>query len=56
MLILTRKEGESILIGKDVRVHIMEIRGNQVRVGIEAPPETLILREEEKPEGVIHKE
>ena len=46
MLILTRKSGESINIGKDIRVTIVEIQGKQVRLGIEAPPEMLVLREE----------
>ena len=46
MLILTRKLGESITIGKNIRVAIIDIQGKQVRIGIEAPPETLVLREE----------
>jgi len=48
MLVLTRKIGEAVLIGNDVRVTIVQIRGKQVRLGIEAPPDLLILREEEK--------
>ena len=46
MLILTRKPGESLYIGDDVKVIIVEIKGNQIRVGIEAPPELRIYREE----------
>ncbi len=46
MLILTRKVGECIVIGDIIKVHIIEIRGQQVRVGIEAPADTLIYREE----------
>jgi carbon storage regulator len=46
MLILTRKSGESINIGKDIRVTIIGVHGKQVRLGIEAPPETMVLREE----------
>jgi carbon storage regulator len=46
MLILTRKEGESIVIGETVKIHIIEIRGRQVRLGIEAPEDTYIYREE----------
>ena len=46
MLILTRKSGESINIGKDIRVTVVEIQGKQVRLGIEAPQEMLVLREE----------
>lgn len=37
MLILTRKPGETIVIGNDVRVTILGMNGNQIRVGIEAP-------------------
>ncbi len=46
MLILTRKEGESIVIGETIKIHIIEIRGRQVRLGIEAPEDTYIYREE----------
>jgi carbon storage regulator len=46
MLILTRRVGERITIGDDVFLTILEIRGRQVRVGIEAPPHTMIHREE----------
>ncbi len=46
MLILTRKPGESLYIGDEVVVTVVEIKGNQVRVGIKAPPEKRIYREE----------
>jgi len=46
MLILTRKMGESIIIGDNVRVNVLEIKGRQVRLGIEAPHEITIHREE----------
>ena len=46
MLILTRKPGESLYIGDNVKVTIVEIKGNQIRVGIDAPPELRIYREE----------
>ena len=46
MLILTRKPGESINIGDDVSVVVLSNRGNQVRIGINAPKEVTILREE----------
>ena len=46
MLILTRKEGESINIGDDVSVVVLSTKGNQVRIGISAPKEVTILREE----------
>ena len=46
MLILTRKPGESIYIGDGIKVIIVEIKGNQIRVGIEAPADVRIYREE----------
>lgn len=46
MLILTRKPSESIHIGNDVKVTVLGVTGNQVRVGIDAPRETPIDREE----------
>ncbi len=46
MLVLTRKSGEAIRIGDDVRIVVVEIRENQVRLGIEAPIEQQVHREE----------
>jgi len=46
MLVLTRKAGESITIGDDVKVMVMEVKGKQVRLGIEAPPHCVVHREE----------
>ena len=46
MLILTRKIGEGIILGDDIRISIMEIRGKQIRIGIEAPQNVVVLREE----------
>ncbi|MEE8483786.1 MAG: carbon storage regulator CsrA [Nitrospinota bacterium] len=46
MLILTRKAGESINIGDDIKVSIMEVKGRSVRLGIEAPRSMAIHREE----------
>lgn len=46
MLILTRKVGESIIIGDNIRVAVLEVRGRQIRLGIDAPPEVVVLREE----------
>ena len=46
MLILTRKPGESLYIGDNVKITIVEIKGNQIRVGIDAPSELRIYREE----------
>ena len=46
MLILTRKLGEVVRIGDEVTVRVLEVRGNQVRLGIDAPAEVRIYREE----------
>ena len=45
MLILTLKENEKILIGDKITIKVLEIRGKQIRLGIEAPEDVLILRE-----------
>lgn len=46
MLILTRRTGESVMIGDDIVVTILGVKGNQVRVGVEAPKELPVHREE----------
>ena len=46
MLILTRKPGEAMLIGDDIKVTILSVRGNLVRVGIDAPRSVPVHREE----------
>lgn len=46
MLILTRRVGESLIIGDDVEVHVLGVNGIQVRIGINAPKEVTVHREE----------
>lgn len=46
MLVLTRKVGEGIAIGDDVRIIVMQVKGKQVRLGIKASPNTVVHREE----------
>ena len=46
MLILTRREGESIRIGHDVVITVVEVRGNQVRIGVDAPRSVQVHRAE----------
>ena len=46
MLILTRKVGENLVIGDDVTVSVLGVKGNQVRIGINAPRDVSVHREE----------
>lgn len=46
MLVLTRNSREAILIGDDIKIHILSVRNGQVRLGIAAPKEVKILRSE----------
>ncbi len=46
MLILTRRVGETLMIGDDVTVTVLGVKGNQVRVGVSAPKEVSVHREE----------
>lgn len=46
MLILTRRVGETLVIGDDVTVTVLSVRGNQVRIGVNAPKNVTVHREE----------
>lgn len=46
MLILTRRVGETVMIGNDVTVTVLGVKGNQVRVGVNAPKDVAVHREE----------
>ena len=46
MLILTRRVGETVVIGGDVDVTVLGVKGNQVRIGVKAPKEVAVHREE----------
>lgn len=53
MLVLSRKEDQVIVIDGRIRVRVVEIRGSQVRLGIEAPKEVPVFREEISPSRVL---
>lgn len=46
MLILTRKIGETLCIGDDIKITVLNVQGSQVRIGIDAPKDTAVHREE----------
>jgi carbon storage regulator len=48
MLIITRREGETIVIGDDIQITILGVHGDQVRIGTSAPKEVSVWREEIK--------
>lgn len=52
MLVLSRKVNESISVGEEVRVVVVAVAGNQVKLGIEAPPE-LSIRRSESGTGIV---
>nr|WP_314741968.1 carbon storage regulator CsrA [uncultured Haemophilus sp.] len=46
MLILTRKTGESLLVGDDVEITVLSVRGSQVKLGVNAPKDIAVHRQE----------
>ena len=46
MLILTRKSGETITIGEDIQIRVLGVKGGQVRIGVDAPRDVAVNREE----------
>lgn len=46
MLVLSRKVGESIMLGEDIEITIIEVKGEQIRIGIKAPQEVKVYRKE----------
>jgi len=46
MLVLTRKKGQSIMVGEDIEITVVDIQGDQIRLGIEAPRNVAIHRKE----------
>ena len=46
MLILTRREGESVRIGEDITITVLRVKGSQVRLGVNAPKNVSVQREE----------
>ena len=50
LLVLTRRRGESIQIGSDITIRVLDVKGGQIRLGIEAPKDSNIVRTELLPE------
>lgn len=46
MLILTRRVGESLIVGDDITITVLGVKGNQVRIGVNAPKDVSVHREE----------
>jgi carbon storage regulator len=55
MLVLSRRERERIKLGDSIIVTVVRVAGDKVRLGIEAPPEVLVLRDELEPRGAAKK-
>ena len=55
MLVLSRRERERIKLGDSIIVTVVRVAGDKVRLGIEAPPEVLVLRDELDPRGAATK-
>jgi carbon storage regulator len=57
MLVLSRKESERIRLGNNIVVTVVRVSGDRVRIGIEAPPDVIVLRDELQPrQGVVTRE
>jgi len=54
MLVLTRREGETIVIDENIHVTLLSIHGEKVRLGIEAPPTVLVDRQEIHEKRLLH--
>ena len=52
MLVLSRKEGERLKLGDSIYITVVRVSGDKVRLGIDAPPDMLVLREELQPHVV----
>jgi carbon storage regulator len=56
MLVLTRKAGEKFVIDGGIRISILSVRGDRVRVGVEAPADVRVVRDEARRRAVPDKE
>ena len=52
MLVLSRKVDDTVIIGDNIKIQVMQVKGNRIRIGIEAPSDVKILRGELAPYGV----
>lgn len=46
MLILTRRPGESLYVGEDIKITVLSVQGRQIKIGLDVPPEMTVYREE----------